>query len=125
MALAVVVTWKRKEKRRTIQPVLLAELGELFRSRLFAENGDRGVPGDEFDQQRNERDDGPNNEQENEYATQAAKDGIPKLGLQGAGILAEKSDGKAEPCRTSDGGAAAQELVTERKVMKIKNVAPG
>ena len=127
MPLAIVVTWKREEKRRTIKPVLLAELRELFRSRLLAENRDSRVAGDEFDQQRNERDDGPNNEQENEYATQAAKDSMPMLGLQDRAILAENKDGKAEPCRTSGGEAEAKVSVgvEESNVGVLKNVAPG
>jgi hypothetical protein len=52
--------------------VLLAKLRELFRSRLFAENRDSRIAGHQFNQEPYERDDGPNNEQENEYATQAA-----------------------------------------------------
>ena len=69
MPLVVVVAWKREEEGRTIEPVLLAELRELFGSCLLAENRDGRIAGDEFDQERYERDDGPDNKQENEYAT--------------------------------------------------------
>jgi hypothetical protein len=46
--------------------VLLAELRELFGSRLLAENRDGRVAWYQFDQERYERDDGPNNEEKNE-----------------------------------------------------------
>ena len=66
-----------------------AKLRELFGSGLLAENRDRGIARYEFDKKRYERDDGPNNEEKNEYATQAAEDSIPMLGLQDRAILAE------------------------------------
>jgi hypothetical protein len=72
VSLIVAVTWKRKEEWRTVEPVLLAKLRKLFRRRLLAKNGDSRITGDEFDQECNERDDGPNNQQQNKQAFQDA-----------------------------------------------------
>ena len=49
VAVPVCVFRERKEKRRTIEPVLFAKLLKLFGSGLFAQNGDRGITGNEFD----------------------------------------------------------------------------
>ena len=65
--------------------MLLAELRELFGSRLLTKNRDGRIARHKLDEKRYERDDGPNNEQENEYATQSAQDSIPMLRLQDAG----------------------------------------
>jgi|SRR6185503_14104565 len=89
---AIYVAWKREEERRTIESVLFAELRELFGSCLFTKNRDCRIAGDEFDEQRHERDDGPDNQQENECATEAAKDAMPELGFQSGEILAEKGN---------------------------------
>ena len=57
--------------------MFLAKLRELFRSGLFAENCDCWIARDQLDEQRHERDDGPDNQKENEYATKAAQDAMP------------------------------------------------
>jgi hypothetical protein len=108
MAFALFVLWKREEEGWTIESVFFAKLLELFGSGLIAKDGDGRIAGDELDQERHEGDDGPNNEEENEHAAQAAEKSIPKLGSHWAGILAENPCGKAEPCLTSAGEAVAK-----------------
>ena len=72
VSLAVVVAWKREEEGWTIETVLLAKLCNLFRCRLFAQGRDRWITGHEFDQECDERDDGPNNEYQDQQSFQEA-----------------------------------------------------
>ena len=80
MSFAVVVAWKGEEERRTIETVLFAKLCKLFRSRLFAKHGDCRIAGHKLDQECDERDDGPNNQQQNQQSSQDAEDPVPKVG---------------------------------------------
>jgi hypothetical protein len=52
--------------------VLLAELGILFGSCLFAENCDGWITGNQLDEECDKRDDGPNYQQQNKQAFQDA-----------------------------------------------------
>jgi hypothetical protein len=49
VTLTVIVSWKREEKRRTIESVLFAKLHKLFWSGLLTQNRNSGIAGDEFD----------------------------------------------------------------------------
>ena len=80
MSLAVAVARKREEEWRTIETVLFAKLCKLFRSRLFTKNRDCRIAGNKFDQECDERDDGPNNQQQNQQSSEDAEDPVPKSG---------------------------------------------
>jgi len=48
VSLTIVVAWKRKEERRTIESMLLAKLRKLLRRRLFTKYSNSRIAGYEF-----------------------------------------------------------------------------
>jgi hypothetical protein len=58
--------------------MLLSKLRKLFGSRLLAKHGDSGITGDEFNQDRDKRNYGPDNQEENQQASQTPENPIPK-----------------------------------------------
>src|ERR1051325_6427636 len=62
MSPAFRVGGKTEEEGRPIEAMLSAKLGKLFGRRLFAEYGDGGITGHEFDQNCDQRHDCPHDE---------------------------------------------------------------